>query len=129
MDKSTSNSSTVSSESIDSGINTTDPAQVMEELNRISSNLDDIALEGLPVFNRSLESFAQLSEQMLTLIQSNSKTVSVTMKVSQLRDKIGQYRALLVQINSNPSCDYTSQLENTVNEISKKFGDLYSKVF
>lgn len=126
VDKSSSNTS---SESADTGMNTADPAQVIEEINRISSNLNDIASEGLPTFNRSLENFAQLSEQMLSLMQSHGKTVSVTMRVSQLRDKIGQFRSLMVQINSNPTCDYTSQLESAVSEISKKFGDLYCKVF
>ena len=130
IDKSSSFGSNTSFEPVDdTGINTNDPAQVFEEINRISTNLNDIASEGLPVFNRSLEKFAELSEQMLTLLQSKDSSVSVRMKVSQLRDKIGQYRGLMTQINSNPSRDYTSQLDSAVSEISKKCGDLYAKLF
>ena len=130
IDKSSSSGSNTSFEPVDgTRINTNDPAQVIEEINRISTNLSDIASEGLPVFNRSLENFAELSEQMLTLLQSKDSSVGIRMKVSQLRDKIGQYRGLMTQINSNPSRDYTSQLDSAVSEISKKCGDLYVKLF
>ena len=129
LDKSTSVTGNTSAESVSTRVGTNDPAQIMEELNRISANLTDIASEGLPVFNRSLEDFAQLSEQMLTLMQSHGKSVFVTMKLSQLREKVSQFRSLMGEINSNPSRDYTSQLDGAVSEISKKFGDLYSKAF
>ena len=130
IDKSSSTGSNTSFEPVDgTGINTNNPAQVMEEINRISTNLSDIASEGLPVFNRSLENFAELSEQMLTLLQGKDSSVSTRLKVSQLRDKIGQYRGLMKQINLNPSRDYTSQLDSAVSEISKRCGDLYTKLF
>ena len=129
VEKTSSVTSNTLSESIDTGADPNDPAQLMEGINRISSNLIDIAAEGLPVFNRSLENFAQLSEQMLTLTQAHGKSVIVKMRVSQLREKVSQFRSLMEQINSNPSCDYTSQLDSLVSEISRKFEDLYSKAF
>ena len=130
VDKSSSIGSTTSSEPGDNnGINTGDPTQVIEEINRICSNLSDIASEGVTVFNRSLESFAELSEQMQSMLQSRDNSVSTRVKVSQLRDKIGLYRGLLTQINSNPTHDYTTQLESAVSDISKRCSDLYAKLF
>jgi len=129
IDTASSVGSTTSCESVDGGISDDDPAQIIEEINRISGSLSDPASEGMSAFNRSLEHFAQLSEQMVTLIKSRGTSVLITMKVSQLMDKIGQFRSLMTQISSNPSCDYTSQLESTVSDISKKCRELYAKVF
>ena len=126
VEKSTSATTNTLPESVDTGVDPNNPARIMEEINRISINLTEIAAEGLPVFNRALENFAQLSEQMLTLMQATGKSIIVTMK---LREKVGQFRSLMDQINSNPMCDYTSQLDITVSEISKKFEGLYSKTF
>ena len=108
-----------------------DPNHIMEEITSISANLIDIASESFIVFNRSLEHFAQLSEKMLQLAQTQNTSylVSTMIAIGKLREKIGDFRNLLTQINSNPSCDYTSQLEVSVNGISKSCGDLYNKLY
>lgn len=129
IDTASSIGSNTSSESVDSGTSNADATKIIEEIDRISGSLSDLASEGFNVFNRSLERFVQLSEQMVMLIQSRGTSVSITMKISQLRDKIGQFRGLMTQISSNPSYDYTSQLDSTVSDISRKCGELYAKVF
>jgi len=108
-----------------------DPNQIMDEITRISANLIDIASDSFSVFNRSLEHFAQLSEKMLQLVQTQntSHLVSTRIAIGKLREKIGDFRNLLTQINSNPSFDYTTQLEVSVNGISKSCRDLYGKLY
>jgi len=104
---------------------------IMDEIIRISTSLIDIALDSFSVCNRSLEHFAQLSEKMLQLVQTQntSHLVSTRIAIGKLREKIGDFRNLLTQINSNPSFDYTSQLEVSVNGISKSCRDLYGKLY
>ena len=108
-----------------------DPSHIMDEIIRISTSLTDIASDSFSVFNRSLEHFAQLSEKMLQLVQTQntSHLVSTRIAIGKLREKIGDFRNLLTQINSNPSFDYTSQLEVSVNGISKSCRDLYGKLY
>ena len=108
------------------------PSHIMEEITRISTNLIDIASESsFTVFNRSLEHFAQLSEKMLEIVQTQntSHLVSTRIAIGKLREKIGDFRNLLSQINSNPSCDYTGQLEVSVNGIAKSCRDLYGRLY
>ena len=107
------------------------PSHIIDKITRISTNLNDIASESFSIFNRSLEYFAQLSEKMVQIIQTqnSSYSVSITIGIGKLREKIGDFRNLLTQIYSNPSYDYTSLLKVSVNDISKSCRDLFVKMF
>jgi len=108
-----------------------DPSQIMDEITRISTSLIDTVPESSSVFNRSLERFAQLSEKMLQLVQTQNTRgpVSTRIAISKLREKIGYFRNLVTKNYSNPSDDYTSLLEVSINGISKSCRDLYGKMY